>query len=137
MPSGRCLCGAVQYAIAGSFLYAGYCHCSRCRMGSGSAFSAVAGAHLEALRITEGQASISTFAKSEDSILSFCKVCGSNLFAVRPSTGMVHVRMGTLAGDPGVRPMAHVFVGSKAPWHEITDDLPQFQENAPPPPTAT
>jgi hypothetical protein len=35
--------------------------------------------------------------------------------------------------DPPVRPAAcHVFVGSKAPWFEITDDLPQYAEYAPP-----
>ncbi len=31
-------------------------------------------------------------------------------------------------GDPGVRPLSHIFVGSKADWHEIVDDLPQFEE---------
>jgi hypothetical protein len=29
-------------------------------------------------------------------------------------------------GDPAVRPEMHIFVADKAPWHEITDDLPQF-----------
>ncbi|AFP30847.1 hypothetical protein MRBBS_1910 [Marinobacter sp. BSs20148] len=38
--------------------------------------------------------------------------------------------MGTLDNDPGVRASRHVFVGSKAPWFEITDGLPQFAENA-------
>jgi hypothetical protein len=26
---------------------------------------------------------------------------------------------------PGVRPALHIFVGSKAPWFDIADDLPQ------------
>jgi len=34
--------------------------------------------------------------------------------------------MGTLDDDPRIRPTFHVFVGSKAPWFEITDQLPQF-----------
>ena len=42
-----------------------------------------------------------------------------------------HVRMGTLVDDPGIRPMFHIFVGSKAPWHEITDLLPQYDELPP------
>ncbi len=33
-----------------------------------------------------------------------------------------------VAGDPGVCPRSHIFVGSKASWHEIVDDLPQFEE---------
>jgi hypothetical protein len=30
-----------------------------------------------------------------------------------------------------VRPACHVFAGSKAPWFEITGDLPQYPEYAP------
>jgi hypothetical protein len=40
--------------------------------------------------------------------------------------GFVHVAMGTLIDDPSIRPSAHIFVGSKAPWFAITDDLPQY-----------
>ncbi len=34
----------------------------------------------------------------------------------------------TVTGDPAVRPEAHIFVGSKAPWYDITDGLPLFDE---------
>ena len=40
----------------------------------------------------------------------------------------VHVAMGSLIDEPTIRPTEHIFVGSKAPWFEITDDLPQGQE---------
>ena len=46
MLAGKCSCGVVRYAVEGPFLYAGYCHCSRCRARTGPAFSAFA---LEAL----------------------------------------------------------------------------------------
>jgi hypothetical protein len=36
--------------------------------------------------------------------------------------------MGSLVDTPAIRPTEHIFVGSKAPWHEITDDLPQADE---------
>jgi hypothetical protein len=26
-----------------------------------------------------------------------------------------------------VQPESHIFVGSKAPWFDITDDLPQYE----------
>jgi hypothetical protein len=29
---------------------------------------------------------------------------------------------------PGIQPTKHIFVGSRASWFEITDDLPQFDE---------
>jgi hypothetical protein len=35
--------------------------------------------------------------------------------------------MGSLDDDPGVRPSMHIFAGSKAPWYDITDDLPQYK----------
>jgi hypothetical protein len=34
--------------------------------------------------------------------------------------------LGVLDDDPGTRPLCHVFVADKAPWHEIADSLPQF-----------
>jgi hypothetical protein len=45
----------------------------------------------------------------------------------------VWLPVGTLDGDPGGRASHHIFVGSKAPWFAITDDLPQFEEFAPQP----
>ena len=41
------------------------------------------------------------------------------------NTASFGVALGTLDGDPGVRPSLHIFVGSKAPWYEIADDLPK------------
>jgi hypothetical protein len=33
-----------------------------------------------------------------------------------------------LREEPRIRPSEHIFVGSTAPWFEITDDLPQNTE---------
>jgi len=46
--------------------------------------------------------------------------------------GIVIVPMGSLDDDPGIRPSEHIWVGSKAPWHEISDELPRFDEGPPP-----
>ena len=35
---GRCLCGAVEYAVPDELRYAGYCHCPDCRRFSGSCY---------------------------------------------------------------------------------------------------
>jgi hypothetical protein len=40
----------------------------------------------------------------------------------------VHIAMGSFADEPSIRPAEHIFVGSKAPWFEITDELPQSDE---------
>jgi hypothetical protein len=129
MQAGKCSCGAVRYAVAEPFLYAGYCHCSRCRAASGSAFSALAGIERDKLRVTDGEDSITLFERGPDN--SRCRLCGSPLFALVRAGRFYHVRMGTLVDDPGIRPMFHIFVGSKAPWHEITDSLPQYTELPP------
>ena len=63
--------------------------------------------------------------------MSFCKRCGASPFSLVREGEFFHVTLGTLVGDPGIRPMFHIFVGSKAPWHEITDALPQYAELPP------
>ncbi len=45
-----------------------------------------------------------------------------------PSGKVTEVALGTVDGDPGARPGEHIFVGFKAPWYEIADALPQFEE---------
>jgi hypothetical protein len=58
---------------------------------------------------------------------AFCSVCGSSLFGgTWPEGPEVSIRLGTVDGDPGIRPQYHTYVGSKAPWDEILDDLPQY-----------
>ena len=59
-----------------------------------------------------------------------CGACGSLLYSVVRDGAYVHVALGSLVDAPSIRPTKHIFVGSKAPWFEITDDLPQFEEHA-------
>jgi len=40
----------------------------------------------------------------------------------------IRVPYGSLTDEPTLKPTAHMFVGSKASWHEILDDLPQHDE---------
>jgi hypothetical protein len=130
MLNGKCLCGAVEYTVADQFAYAAYCHCSNCRRATGSAFKPFAGIERDKLKIAEGQDNLMLFGE-ETGHDAHCRTCGSLLYSlIRPD--FIHVAMGTLVDDPSVRPNAHIFVGSKAPWHTITDDLPQYQEHVPP-----
>jgi hypothetical protein len=62
----------------------------------------------------------------------FCEVCGSSLFGGDwPQGEEISIRLGTLEGDPGIRPQYHTHVASQAPWYEITDDLPRYPEGLP------
>ena len=124
---GRCECGSVRYAVPDAFVYAMNCHCSNCRAGTGSAFKAFAGIEREKLDITDGADGLLVFGE-DDANHTRCGTCGSLLFSVVRDGAYVHVALGSLVDSPSIRPSKHIFVGSKAPWFEITDDLPQFQE---------
>lgn len=124
---GECECGGVRYQVADEFVYAMNCHCSRCRAGTGSAFKAFAGIEREKLEVIGGRDRLFVFGE-EDGNHTRCAVCGSLLFSVVRDGAYVHVALGSLADAPSVQPTMHIFVGSKAPWFEITDDLPQFEE---------
>jgi hypothetical protein len=125
--SGKCECGAVRYRVADEFLYAANCHCSNCRAATGSAFKPFAGIERDKLELTDGQDGLLILG---DDVLNNtrCAVCGSLLFSVVREGAYVHVAMGSLVDAPSIRPTEHIFVGSKAPWFEITDDLPQRSE---------
>jgi hypothetical protein len=127
--AGKCRCGAVRYEVADAFRYASNCHCSECRAATGSAFKPFAGIEREKLTITEGRERAAVFG-DEDLNDTRCADCGSFLFSVVREGAFVHVAMGSLTDAPTIRPTSHIFVGSKASWFEITDDLPQFDEYA-------
>jgi hypothetical protein len=126
--AGICFCGAVQYAVADAFGYAMNCHCSNCRRTTGSAFKPFAGIEREKLAVTHGADRL-MFYGAEKANDTHCRQCGSLLFSVVRDGAFVHVAMGTLVDAPSIRPSRHIFVGSKAPWFTITDDLPQHQEH--------
>ncbi len=125
--AGKCECGAVRYRVADEFRYAANCHCSRCRAATGSAFKPFAGIEREKLELTDGGDSL-LVRGGEDLNDTRCRLCGSLLFSVVRDGAYVHVALGSLVDAPSIRPTQHIFVGSKAPWFEITDDLPQFEE---------
>ena len=127
--AGRCFCGAVQYAVADEFLYAANCHCGNCRRTTGAAFKPFAGVERHKLAVVEGAEALMIFG-DEDANNTHCKRCGSLLYSVVRGGAFVHVAMGTLVDDPSIRPTKHIFVGSKAPWFDITDNLPQFEAHA-------
>ncbi len=125
--SGRCECRAVRYRVADEFLYAANCHCSNCRAGTGSAFKPFAGIERNKLEIIEGADRLLVWGDDKENHTR-CAVCGSLLYSVVRDGAFVHVALGSLEHSPSIRPTEHIFVGSKAGWFEITDDLPQSEE---------
>jgi len=126
---GKCFCGAVHYRVADEFVYAMNCHCSNCRAATGSAFKPFGGIEREKLELTDGADRLLVIGDDGGNDTR-CAACGSFLYSVVRDGKYVHVAFGSLVDEPSLRPTKHIFVGSKAPWFEITDDLPQFEEYA-------
>ncbi|HXJ36524.1 MAG TPA: GFA family protein [Candidatus Eisenbacteria bacterium] len=128
MLTGSCMCGGVRYEIDGRIGPPGHCHCATCRKAQGGAFVTNAPVRARYFRVVTGEDLVAGFESSPGKVRSFCRRCGSPLWSRRsddPET--VRIRLGLLDDDPGRRPLGHVWVGEKAPWFEITDDLPRWE----------
>jgi catechol 2,3-dioxygenase-like lactoylglutathione lyase family enzyme len=126
--AGGCWCGAVGYRVEDAFVYAANCHCSRCRAATGSAFKPFAGIERGKLEIAHGREKLLVVGDDRRNDTR-CAACGSLLFSVVRDGAYVHVALGSLSDAPTLPPASHIFVGSKAPWFEIGDDLPRFEEH--------
>ena len=127
--TGSCLCGGIRYEIEGPLGPVVNCHCSMCRKATGAAFRTRATVASSAFRWRAGADLVARFASSPGEERTFCRVCGSTLVTLfRDRPDEVGLALGTLDDDPGAEAVAIVFVHSKAPWFEITDDLPCFPE---------
>ena len=127
--AGQCLCGGVSYAVKGPTGSIVHCHCSRCRRWHGSAFRSRVVVRTQDFAWTSGQELVSYYDASEFVRKSFCKTCGSNLLTLYPGYPDVYgIALGGISGDLGTPEAFHVFVGSKADWYDINDELEQFEE---------
>ncbi len=123
---GSCLCGEITYEVSGPFISAVNCHCSRCRRAHGAAFGSYAEFNSGQFRWLSGEKLVKNYGP-EKSAYCFCSKCGSNVAATWEGE-VVQVTFGTMKGDPRIYPNCHVYVGSKAAWHEIADGKPQYEE---------
>jgi len=127
MINGHCECGRVRFEIDADIKDFSHCHCSQCRRMHGAAYATFAGVARDAFRYVSGESDITSYASSDSHQRLFCSVCGSNiLVALDSEPDDFYVSMSMIDGDPPRPPGYHIYVGSKAPWHEITDDLPQY-----------
>jgi len=130
---GSCDCGKVVFEFDKPAVRMGYCHCSRCRKARSAAFSAQLFVPKGQFRWLRGEDNLRHFklAGSRYFITTFCMFCSSPMPGLFEEFGVYLVPAGSLDDDPGIRPEAHIYVGSKASWHAIDDKLPQFDEMPP------
>lgn len=128
--TGSCLCGKVTYEIKDNLGIFQYCHCSRCRKFTGSAFASNLLVSPEDFNWLSGEEALGRY-ELEDAkhfATSFCKHCGSSLPWLTQSGKAVVVPAGTLDEDPGARPAQNIYCGSKARWYREPSDLPKNEE---------
>ena len=131
MIEGGCLCAEVRYRIQGEPRSMTHCHCSMCRKAHGASFATWVTASTDEFRWVAGEELIARFSASPDFERTFCRVCGSNLPLYFAKMDELAIPAGSLDDDPGIRLTRHIFVGSKAPWVEIDEDLECFDEYSP------
>ena len=124
--SGSCLCGLVRYEIRGKIGPVTHCHCRTCRKAQGGAFVTSAPVRTKYFHLLSGAELVAEFASSPGKTRCFCRRCGAPLWSRREALpDVIRLRLGLLDSDPERRPVAHIWVGEKASWYEITDDLLQ------------
>lgn len=129
MYTGSCLCGKVKFEISGAISNIVYCHCSQCRKAQGSAFGANGFVEQEDFKFVSGEANLSSYQSSPGKQRYFCRTCGAPIVSRRNSApDKLRVRLGTLDTDITEKAVGHIFVQDQANWHEINDDLPQYEK---------
>jgi len=122
---GECFCGAVKIEVNGEPEGMGYCHCRSCRSWSGGPVNGFTLWKPENVHITDGEADVATFAKTEMSERKYCGRCGGHLMTNHPGLGVVDVfsaTLPTLAFQPGLH------INYQETVLPMKDGLPKFRD---------
>ena len=130
---GSCECGAIAFHITTPFKVAYNCHCSRCRRARAAAHASNGFTSFDGVRFLKGEDHLKSYKVPEARYFTqvFCDVCSSPMPRLDAERNVAVIPLGSLDYDPGIRPGDHIFVASKAGWHDITDDLTTHDEGPP------
>lgn len=128
MLTGSCLCGAIQYQLNSSIDTLVFCHCTRCRKQTGSAFNSATLIDRTNLTFIAGESLLKVFAYHGVN-RHFCSECGSHLLSSRDNDVTTYrLRVGTINEPIYPKTKCHIFTASKANWDQICDNNPQYEE---------
>ncbi len=127
---GSCLCGSVTYQFSGPEFVFQYCHCSRCRKFTGSAYAANIIVAPQQFEWLNGETLVGRFELPDAKHFAtcFCTRCGSSLPWLAQSGEAVIVPAGTLDEDPDIRPIHNIFFQDRAPWLKPVEALVSYDE---------
>lgn len=125
---GKCLCGAVEFKLSGAIPNLYQCHCSLCRKVTGSAANAAFRIDADQFDWIKGQGQIKEYVTDTGFKSQFCKACGSPLPNLTANDSAYWIPVGLLEDNAELELVAHLFVGSRAPWDRIADGVMHFEE---------
>jgi ADP-ribosyl-[dinitrogen reductase] hydrolase len=125
---GSCLCKTVQYEVDQLDMPIGHCHCATCRKAHAAAFASTAGVLREHFRIKTGEDKLTSYESSPGKFRKFCSVCGTQVYAEKPTQTHVILRVPTLDDDPGTTPVMHIWTSHDVPWLVDGEGVRRYEE---------
>jgi hypothetical protein len=123
-----CLCRQIKFEFEDVPGQVFNCHCSVCRKSHGAAFSTQAVGKRSSLKFLQGKELLKEY-HTPGGVRAFCPNCGSRLMNyARGRSDLMSVALAAIDGEYSGVPIAHVYVGSKAKWHEPSKDIPGYDE---------
>jgi hypothetical protein len=125
--TGRCLCGAVGFEVAGPLRDVVNCHCHRCRRFTGHHMAATSAA-VDDVRVDDPDALLTWFFPVDEAGYAFCGRCGSSLFwQGRSSPAQMSICAGSLDPPTGLRTVEAWWTSEASDYHQ-RPDLPERPE---------
>jgi hypothetical protein len=131
---GRCLCGAVQFVVKGLLFGICQCHCSQCRMITGSSANASCVVPANQFTWIKGESNVKSYIHESGYRSSFCATCGSPMPNIMKNNSNYWIPVGVLQDKGHLKVKAHLCVASKASWDTAFtegkkySDVPEFNE---------
>lgn len=128
MWTGRCLCGACAFTIAGDPIVVAHCHCLDCQRLSGAGHTTGAMFAEAGVTITGEPATYELTSDAGNTVTRlFCGACGSPLFGKNTGMpGVMTVSAGALDAPDGLAPQVVVFARTRRAWDVMDPALPTF-----------
>ena len=124
--TGKCLCGAVSFAVRFPTKWIAHCHCSMCRRAHGAAFVTWVGVEAERASIADPGATLRWYQSSPEAERGSCSHCGSPLFFRSEKwPGELHIVRANFEGELDRAPQAHANYDTHVAWFAPNDSLPK------------
>jgi hypothetical protein len=122
---GRCLCGHVHFAVSGSPVRVGSCHCRMCQKASGAAFLTLAECPME--QVTWIGAEPTWRASSDKAERGFCPKCGGAVSFRFMGAQSIELAVSQFDHPETLPPTFDIFTESAQPWVCLDPTLPHHK----------